>query len=311
MKYGNQSRAERHVDAERDGRRATSDACRSRRTPYSIWNSNCVLRRCLRAAANAFVSRRSSPDRASQSPGTCRRAAALHQLDERRVDFGSSAGTRRRAARDRRPSPAGRARRARFTRWTSALGPLEARLHHDADVPVADAPDRLEGVERASVYAELSMSIRTKKSPGVAASSTRRRLSMHVARSMSRPSCVSFSEIVAADAGALDLADRSRRRRAWRRAASSTNDTLSPSKSSVTRQAAALDRARGFDGLGDVLAGDEPAREAARARACRSGTPAFQRRTAGEHREHGSGERTRASVRRPSRALTRCWIVRA
>jgi hypothetical protein len=47
----------------------------------------------------------------------------------------------------------------------------------------------------ASVYGEFSMSMRTKNPLASAGSKMRRMLSTAVARSTSRPSCVSFSEM--------------------------------------------------------------------------------------------------------------------
>ena len=53
----------------------------------------------------------------------------------------------------------------------------------------------------------------------------------------------------------------------------------------MTCEAAGLHRARRVDRFVDGLAGDEPAREAPRVRACRSGRRAFQRWAAGESME--------------------------
>ena len=84
-----------------------------------------------------------------------------------------------------------------------------------------------------SVYAELSMSTRTKKPAGSARSRILRRLSTAVALSTSNPSCVSFSETLRSmpeSATAWTTARYSR----VAASARSRSVTLSPSRSSVT-----------------------------------------------------------------------------
>src|SRR5579864_7766023 len=87
-----------------------------------------------------------------------------------------------------------------------------------------------------SVYCESSMSTRTKNPAGSARSRIRRRLSTAVALSTSSPSGVGFVQV---------------------------RDALAQEIERLL-QAARFDRASGVDRLAHLLAGDEPAGEAAR-----------------------------------------------
>ena len=201
--------AERHVHAERialgvTGTPAGRGGCRT-----ASGTRTCPSR-CA-PAPRSWWSPRSSPGHASRSPDTCPGAAAPASVRRTPHPLRPSAERRPRAARGTRPSPAGRARPARSGGRHPARIACRYDWITDADVAVADAPDASRtSPASASVYGEFSMSMRTKKLPAVARSRTRRRLSMQVARSTSRPSCVSFSEILRPTPAASISADRRR-----------------------------------------------------------------------------------------------------
>ena len=84
---------------------------------------------------------------------------------------------------------------------------MQVRLQHDAGVPIALLPHRLEDVERDRGERRVLHVDPDEELVRVAASRIRRRLSTQVARSTVRPSCVSFSERLRSTPARGDLLD--------------------------------------------------------------------------------------------------------
>ena len=113
------------------------------------------------------------------------------------------------------------------------------------------------------MYGEFSMSMRTKNPAGSARSRILRRLSIALALSTSRPSCVSLSEMLRPMPRRDHRVDH-REVVARRRVGAVEVQHALAEQIERDVQAARFDGARRLDRFGDGLAGDEAAREAGR-----------------------------------------------